>query len=32
MASARWNYKDIMKPKNPKWWTVRPWEIRDDEN
>lgn len=30
MASARWKYKDIMKPKNPKWWTVRPWETRDD--
>ena len=30
MASARWKFNDPMRPKNPKWWTVRPWETRDD--
>lgn len=33
MASSRWNdgkQTDPMKPKNPKWWTVRPWETKKD--
>ena len=33
ISSARWNDSknkvDPLKPKNPKWWRVRPWESRE---
>ena len=32
VKSSRWENKKNrwLKPKNPKWWIVRPWEYRDD--
>ena len=36
MASARWNdtkkRRDPMRPKNKKWWIVRPWESREGKD